>query len=347
MTEHMTREGFKAFLSDLGQSYRIFGPIRRPGKGAFSETDVVDYGLITDADHIVWAEKSFFSPKAVIYPIRETLFHFVHQQAVVPDIDLRPILLLLRPCDLAGIDRLDAIFLQNGELADFYYQRRRDLVRFAVMACDKGFDSCFCAVMGTNKPTADQFDYAIIPQGDAFTVITTAAATGTAATPVTTAAQAMPLPPLAPEHNVLAFQLPDFTGISLEQIFNHPLWLEYSRRCIACGRCNTSCITCSCFTMQDVYTDDNKQLAERRRRWAGCHVDGFSDMAGGHTFRSKNGERMRFKLMHKIYDFHRRFGKHMCVGCGRCTDVCPEYISFPNTIKKVTAIIEEVKANGQ
>ena len=29
----------------------------------------------------------------------------------------------------------------------------------------------------------------------------------------------------------------------------------------------------------------------------------------------------------------------MCVGCGRCDTVCPEYISFSNIINKVTAEI--------
>lgn len=95
--------------------------------------------------------------------------------------------------------------------------------------------------------------------------------------------------------------------------------------------------------MQDVFTDDSQTTAERRRRWAGCHVKGYSDMAGGHTFRPQNGERMRFKLMHKVYDFHKRFNKHMCVGCGRCDDVCPEYISFPAAIEKVNRIIEEMR----
>ncbi len=64
-------------------------------------------------------------------------------------------------------------------------------------------------------------------------------------------------------------------------------------------------------------------------------------MAGGHDYRTKNGERMRFKTMHKIYDYHKRFGKHMCVGCGRCDDVCPEYISFSKCINKLYDIIEK------
>ena len=43
----------------------------------------------------------------------------------------------------------------------------------------------------------------------------------------------------------------------------------------------------------------------------------------------------RFKVMHKIYDYEKRFGYPMCVGCGRCDDVCPEYISFQNLVNRL------------
>ena len=55
---------------------------------------------------------------------------------------------------------------------------------------------------------------------------------------------------------------------------------------------------------------------------------------------------MRFKVMHKIHDFNKRFGYHMCVGCGRCDDACPQYISFSECIDKINNIVavkEEVK----
>ena len=124
------------------------------------------------------------------------------------------------------------------------------------------------------------------------------------------------------------------------------MWEEYAKRCIACGRCNFSCPTCSCFTTVDIAYDDNVDNGERRRTWAGCHVDKFTDMAGGHVFRNDYGSRMRFKTMHKIYDFNKRIGSHMCVGCGRCDDQCPEYISFSNCINKVTKKVNDTIKEG-
>ena len=113
------------------------------------------------------------------------------------------------------------------------------------------------------------------------------------------------------------------------------MWQEYGSRCIGCGRCNFVCPTCTCFTMQDIFYKDNPKAGERRRVWASCQVDGYSDIAGGHSFRQNQGERMRFKVLHKISDYKKRFGYHMCVGCGRCENVCPEYISYIACLQKL------------
>ena len=93
--------------------------------------------------------------------------------------------------------------------------------------------------------------------------------------------------------------------------------------------------------MQDIFYTDNGKAGERRRVWASCHVDGYTDMAGGHAFRNDKGQRMRFKVLHKVNDYKRRFGTHMCIGCGRCDDVCPEYISFANCINKLNTLVND------
>jgi anaerobic sulfite reductase subunit A len=78
-------------------------------------------------------------------------------------------------------------------------------------------------------------------------------------------------------------------------------------------------------------------------------VDGFADVAGGGSYRQKNGQRMRFKVFHKILDFKKRFGCHLCVGCGRCDAICPEYISFShilNALSRVAAAPAEDPQRG-
>jgi len=76
-------------------------------------------------------------------------------------------------------------------------------------------------------------------------------------------------------------------------------------------------------------------------------VDGFTEVAGGAGCRKAYGERMRFKVLHKTLDFKKRNGYQMCVGCGRCDDVCPEYISFSGCLNKLEEAMEEVNGNDK
>lgn len=48
------------------------------------------------------------------------------------------------------------------------------------------------------------------------------------------------------------------------------MWDEYDARCIACGKCNFVCPTCTCFTMQDIYYKENENVGEREEY--GHHV---------------------------------------------------------------------------
>lgn len=74
-------------------------------------------------------------------------------------------------------------------------------------------------------------------------------------------------------------------------------------------------------------------------------VPGFSDMAGGHGFREKPGERLRYRALHKVNDYKARNGiEHMCVGCSRCDDRCPQYIKFSLIINKMTAAVRQALA---
>ena len=156
--------------------------------------------------------------------------------------------------------------------------------------------------------------------------------------------RALEVEPAYVKENEVRVSIPD--NLSLE-VAKSKMWDEYDYRCINCGRCNFVCPTCSCFTMQDIFYTDNGKAGERRRVTASCMVDGYTDVAGGGAYRKKNGQRMRFKVLHKVYDFKKRFGYHMCVGCGRCDDVCPEYISFSNSINKLENAMKEVSGDGK
>ena len=330
LSKLQAEEMFKA----LSEKYDLFAPVRMIGDGCFSETDVIRYSKITSPEEIVWDQKSDYSYKEALLPINETLFYFMEEETSVPKESQKEQLIFLRSCDLEAVRRLDQIYLKNG-FEDFYYARRRARTKFVLMGCPNTCKSGFCVSMGTNK--AENYDAYMKLTGDVLYV----------------SYQCEELEAYAEKAGAIPdLVTPDYATENREKVtlpkklsnesFTKEIWKEYGSRCIGCGRCNFVCPTCTCFTMQDIFYRDNEKVGERRRVWASCQVDGYTDMAGGISFRKTQGERFRFKVMHKIYDYEKRFGYPMCVGCGRCDDVCPEYISYSNCVNRLAKEEENV-----
>lgn len=327
MGYQISRENAKKLFDRLNENYDIFAPKLFPGEGCFSDTDIIRYGKITSPEEIEWERRSDYSFKETLLSINETLFYFTEDETTVPSISDKKLLIFLRSCDLHAVKRLDAIYLNNGP-QDFYYSRLREKASFVLIGCRETCDTGFCSSMGTNRTE----DYCLYLRPDGESLLADC--------------KAEELLPYLEEIPHLSLEvLPEFVEKNHEKVtlprklstdtFSNPIWEDYGSRCIGCGRCNFVCPTCTCFTMQDIHYRDNEKAGERRRVWASCQVDGYTDIAGGNSFRKSQGERMRFKVMHKIYDFEKRFGYPMCVGCGRCDAVCPEYISYTTIINQL------------
>lgn len=325
MGYQLSRKRANGIFRQWAEKYDIFAPVVMEGEGCFSDTDIIRYGKVDSLDDIEWNKKSDYSFKEVLLAINETLFYFTEDQTTIPKGPTKDILIFLRACDIHAVKRLDEIYLKNG-FEDFYYARVRERAKFILMGCESTCNSGFCVSMGTNK--SDDYDAYIKVNDD---VVTMDLKWDALKADMAEAENADVIPDYVTE-NKEKVTLPK--NLSNES-FTNKIWQEYGERCIACGRCNFVCPTCTCFTMQDIFYKDNAKVGERRRVWASCQIDGYTEMAGGHGFRKSQGDRMRFKVMHKIYDYEKRFGYPMCVGCGRCDDVCPEYISYSNCVNRL------------
>lgn len=331
------QDGFNQVLQKWSKEYAVYAPKLFENGGSFSDTDRISYGEIRSAHEIVFERKSEFSFKEILLPLSQTLFFFTEDTVKEADPPPKGAIILLRSCDLHAVKRLDAIYLETG-YEDYYYKRVRDKVKFVLIGCQRSFENCFCVEMGTNQ--TESYDASIEVKGDRVYVNN-----HNAAWEECLSAFSMGAPEVAPSYvteNEIRVRIPD--GITLD-VMRAKMWDEYDNRCIGCGRCNFVCPTCTCFTMQDIFYTDNGKVGERRRVWASCMVDGFTDVAGGGCYRPKHGQRMRFKVLHKVYDYKKRNGYPMCTGCGRCDDVCPEYISFSHSINKLEDAIKEVSAH--
>ena len=329
--------GLDKVFSILGKEYDIYAPKKFVGKGRFSDTDCIRYDKIHSVGEIVFDEKSSYSFKEILTPICQTLFYFNEEDMKVADGPKKGALVFLRSCDLHAVRRLDDMYLHNGP-EDFYYKRIRDKIKFILMGCEKSFDSCFCVSMGSNR--ADNYD-ASIDLIDGSYLMDCKWKELEALLKEQTQIECQVKPSYVKENKILV-SIPENLS---NEVMKSSIWREYDSRCIACGRCNFVCPTCTCFSMQDIFYTDNGKSGERRRVMASCMVDGYTDVAGGGQYRMKNGDRMRFKVLHKSLNFKERKGYNMCVGCGRCDDICPEYISYSACLNKLETGMEEVTKN--
>ena len=342
MSYKMSTENFDLLVKELSKSYKIYAPKRFLKAGRYSDTDIIKYDRINTAQEIEHKEKSDYAAKEVLSPITETVLYFTdgdYKESRI--VDERPLLVFVRACDIHSLKRYDDIYLKNGGFEDSYYKRMRERTKFILMECPaNGWDTCFCTSMGTNETSEYAFGVKISEENvlienkdEEFNKYFTGNEEVTfKVTPVTENNRVVRIPEIRDKETQLAIK-------SLE------MWKEFDKRCLMCGSCTVSCSTCTCFTTYDLNYSKDTNAGERRRINASCHVNGYTDMAGDHSFRKTGGERMRFKVMHKIHDYKKRFGKeNMCVGCGRCDDKCPVFISFSTTVNKLADEVD--KMNG-
>ncbi|MEI3338793.1 MAG: anaerobic sulfite reductase subunit AsrA [Eubacterium sp.] len=336
----LTWDDANAVFDKLSEDYQIYAPKRFRNAGRYSATDVIKYDKVCRMDEIVWQQKSDYPAKEVLTPIQQAIFYFTEDEYRASKVSEKPILIFARPCDIAAQKVQEKIYLQNGGYDDFYYKRMLERVKFVLMECGGGDDTCFCVSMGTNK--TDNYSVAV-RFGEEEILVKTADAEFEKYFAEETAVE---YEPEFVEKNELTVTVPDLSDDDVRMALkSHPMWKEYNSRCISCGSCTVACSTCTCFTTRDVIYGDNPEVGERRRVSASCQVAGFDQMAGQKEFRATAGDRMRYKMLHKFHDYKARFGEsHMCVGCGRCTHRCPEFISISATVNKMNKAVEEIKA---
>jgi len=110
------------------------------------------------------------------------------------------------------------------------------------------------------------------------------------------------------------------------------LWDELASICLSCGKCSIVCPTCFCF---DVYDDPAAETIEKKRRWGSCFYPEFSETAGGFKELDTIKKRLYFWYYHKFVRIPDELSYFGCVGCGRCTKVCPVGINIQNNLQRL------------
>ena len=150
-TYQLTIADINKLFAVLKEKYAIYAPVRIPSGGRYSGQDSILYREVERYEEIEFRERSTYAMKEVITPITQTLFYFTDDEFRESKLeDSRDLLVFGRAGDINAIKIQDQIYYENGGVADPFYQRRREKVKFALIECQEQFDGCFCCSTGSN-----------------------------------------------------------------------------------------------------------------------------------------------------------------------------------------------------
>jgi len=322
----LSKDEYIRFVDKLAGAERVLAPQVKENKTAF---DVLSgyAGLVPASAYL----PTLLPPKAFLFPGKERLFSFELGTKARLEVSLEAesqVLLEVRPCDVQGISRLDRFFADD--FLDEHYIRRRKVTTVVGMDCERYCDEyAFCESVGSLR-VEQGFDLFLTDMGEYF-LVRIGSNQGAGLLDKYARVQEVSEDEVQAYLRHQARKLhrfpkrlkPELPGIPLllTGTYDSPLWEELGEKDLACGACNVTCPTCTCF---DVLDRLELSLAGgvRERRWDGCMLEEFALVASGENFRKNRSQRVRHRIYRKFKYQMQRYGEPFCVGCGRCSRSC-------------------------
>lgn len=122
----------------------------------------------------------------------------------------------------------------------------------------------------------------------------------------------------------------------LPKTFNKKIWRELGKICLECGKCSLVCPTCFCFDIIDQSLIELFCLQGKRKRiWTSCFYRDFSRIAGDFRFLKETSQKIYNWYYHKFVRIPEEYGFPGCVGCNRCSQVCPVGIEINKVLLRI------------
>lgn len=326
----------KKFVDSLiSENYEVIAPIDKDGDTFYGKISGFDEAnldiLLTKASY-----KEYLTPKT------ETLFEYTVSGIETEitdglksaeDANKKRVIFGGRPCDAAAGPIMEKVF--NWDYKDeFFNERYKDLTIISI-ACDKPDKYCFCMDIELSPESSHGSDVLLKKEGKKYFVTVTSEKGIHIISPYWEFFKEIPKEKMPPSKDwKRSFEI-EKTKEFLDNNFEHKYFQERFLSCVGCGICTYTCPTCHCFDIQD--EGDNKK-GKRIRNWDSCQFGLFTLHTSGHNPRVTQGDRYRQRLMHKFKIYNEKFGKYLCVGCGRCSRNCPEDIDIKEVAKDLAAL---------
>lgn len=330
---HKVRQAdLQKFVSNLAEKWEVWVPYRLKSKWEFGIYDSgKDLELPESIIHVS-LKNLFFAKRR---PIATYAVNSKWSLQPVVTVDRPRIVFGLHPCDVAGIEYMDKVFL-NSEHKDVIYESERMRTILIGMLCSEMEENCHCTDRGLTPDSTRGMDVAFVKKGkDYLFKRMTDKGKRVLESAYLKEVDQVPEKKEWPKGEYAIASPEEFM-----EMYGDSIWHELSDICLTCGICTYACPTCVCFQVTD---EKFKDRGERATIWDSCQLQSYARMAGGHSARKTPASRVRNRTLDKFAYSHFRYGQMSCTGCGRCVIVCPLKRSFPQLAARLTERIRSKK----
>jgi ferredoxin len=312
----ISKENWDKILNELLGKYDVFAPV--------AAEDNQDYRFILQDD----IHQIIYNTPKPATPLK-TFFLPVKENVVKKSASENPRLIIGSPsCDLAGLDLLDKIYLEEPFVDKFYQQRRENTILVGT-SCFSTLEHCHCSSYGIKPFPEKNHDISLsVLDGQVtlqinsnkgknfFNEINHNNSFGEAEKQELEKIDTLRVS-VTKELSKTNQGLPDYskTGELIKDTKND-IWEKYAKTCVSCGACASICPTCTCFLLID------RPGFEKIRQLDGCQYPGFEQVAAGEDPLEERFVRFRNRYLCKYVWKPEKYESIACTGCGRCIEAC-------------------------
>ena len=323
----ISKEAFRVFIEGLIEDNQTIGPQKvttdRSGKPVYQFVEVCSYDEL-DLDYTI----SYSSVKNFFLPFREKLSQFEFgdddwAQTIEYRVNPR-VIVGMRPCDINALLILDKVFMTGAFPSPYYIARRRNT--FIIGMDHEPLDDCFCESLGQHAVRAG-FNLFCSDIGDKYylTINSSKAYNFLKTVEINDPTEEDNRKYIARrKHIKKSFKTKvEVSGLRsfLDIEFESQIWTKWGDKCLNCGTCAMVCPTCYCHGIEETI-DVNLKTGHKDRVQYSCNIIDFAEVAGGHNFRPKREDRLKYRYYHHYRGFSENADEQICVGCNRCGRAC-------------------------